>query len=179
MDGAAGLVGFAFISVGVALYKGFAKLLLELVLIHALGDYCFAIGLVFGRRELLAFGDVRLALVEAGGVALAGDHVGRSVLGIGEVVPAWGLPVGAVARVCCGSGCITVPPSPLSIFCIIFETKHLDLWPICKILKTNGIICKIFQTKDLWVIWSGGMHNPVARGFCFAWFDYTCDVKRF
>src|ERR1035441_7744460 len=43
---------------------------------------------------------------------------------------------------------------PLSIFCIIFQTKHLPADRFCKILKTKEIICKIFKTLELWFLWS-------------------------
>jgi len=47
-----------------------------------------------------------------------------------------------------------VYPSPLSIFCIIFQTNDLGLYRSCKILKTKEIVCKIFKALDLWVRWS-------------------------
>ena len=43
---------------------------------------------------------------------------------------------------------------PLSIFCIIFQTNHLRVTVFCRILKTKGIVFKIFKTLELWVLWS-------------------------
>ena len=40
----------------------------------------------------------------------------------------------------------------------------------CMILKTNEIVCRIFKTLELWILWScccfWGRHKPGAGGFC-------------
>src|ERR1035437_4011596 len=58
-----------------------------------------------------------------------------------------------------------VPP-PGYRFVHNLPNKPLTDWRVCKILKTNRIICKIFKTLELWFLWSLGRHKPEAGGFC-------------
>src|ERR1039457_1409779 len=44
--------------------------------------------------------------------------------------------------------------------------KPLTGYRICKILKAMEMICKIFKTLELWLLWSFVRHKPGARGFC-------------
>ena len=56
---------------------------------------------------------------------------------------------------------------PLGIdWCMIFQTNHLPAIEFCKILKAKEMICKIFKTQELWILWSFGRHKPEAGGFC-------------
>jgi hypothetical protein len=54
----------------------------------------------------------------------------------------------------------------VSDFCMIFQTNGLPVYRNRKILKTKGIICKIFKTQELRFLWRSGRHNPEAGGFC-------------
>src|SRR6266702_8805692 len=55
--------------------------------------------------------------------------------------------------------------------------KPLSSRLICKILKTNRIIRKIFKTLELWSLWSLGRHKPEAGGFCLCLVNCTLRVK--
>src|SRR6185437_12523595 len=89
-------VGSTFEAVGVSLHECLAELLLERVVVHTLRYHRLAVGVVIRRVELLPAGRISLALIEAGGVALAGDHVGGAVLGIGRGVSPRGIPIATV-----------------------------------------------------------------------------------
>ena len=66
----------------------------------------------------------------------------------------------------------------VSISGIIFQTNHLADSQFFKILKTKGIIFKIYKTFGLGFLWSFGRHKPEAGGFCLPEGNYTRGVKR-